>query len=755
MKLRFPHSILLPLLFSSALNSQLSTALAQGTTFTHQGQLFDNGSPANGVYDLRFAIYDLANGGNALAGPLTNSAVAVSNGQYTVTLDFGAGVFDGADRWLQMDVRAEGAAAFTPLTPRQPITPTPYAITAGGVTGNVSASQLTGTILPANIGAGTINSLMLADGSVTSIQLADGSVTSAQLADGAVTADKLETVVLPVSVFTFTNPAPESFDAFGSDVAAVGSNGVLIGARNDTSSGVEEAGAAYLFSLDGGLMATFTNPMPASGDLFGSAVAAVGIDRVLIGAQAGDAAVADAGAAYLFDLAGNLITTFTNPTPESTDAFGARVAAVGTDRVLISAIFDDAGAADAGAAYLFDTNGVLLTTFTNPAPSAGDAFGTSLAALGTDRVLVGAYLGDGAITDDGLAYLFQTDGVLLTTFTNPVPAFEAAFGFSVTAVGADRVLVGAPADSSLTTNAGVAWLFDTNGTAVAVFKNPTPAVGELFGYAVAALGPDRVVIGAIQDDLGAQDSGAAYVFDLRGTLLATLPNPTPAVFDAFGASVATIGTDRVLVGASSDNTREESAGAAYLFTLDGVAPGVFSAGVGPNSITAVNLTDGSVGASKLDAGIGLWTAVGTNIHRLRGWVGVGTANPIANLDVRGGGRFTSMQIGPGSDDPAATLDVRGSVRLGLNSSVFNRIQAGSFTVGPGNPGVNTLTVNFPSPFAGPPMVHLTSRGSDVDDTFVVTARDVRRSDFKINIYRVDMPGSNWVQSLVVDWLAWQ
>jgi hypothetical protein len=495
--------------------------------------------------------------------------------------------------------------------------------------------------------------------------------------------------------------------------------------------------------------------MPASGDLFGSALAAVGTDRVLIGAQSGDTAVTDAGAAYLFNLAGNLITTFTNPTPEATDAFGIRVAAVGTDRVLISAIFDDAGAADAGAAYLFDTDGVLLTTFTNPAPSANDAFGTSLAALGTERVLIGAYLGDGATTDDGLAYLFRTDGVLLTTFTNPVPAFEAAFGFSVTSVGTDRVLIGAPADSSLTTNAGVAWLFDTNGTALAVFNNPTPAIGELFGYAATTLDPDRVVIGAIQDDLGAADAGAAYVFDLRGTLLAVLPNPTPAAFDSFGGSVATIGADRVLVGASSDNTGAEDAGAAYLFTLDGVAPGIFSAGVGPNSITAINLAEGSVGTSKLDAGIGLWTALGTNVHRLQGWVGIGTANPLSRLHVSGSGRFTSMVVGLGTEEPPAMLDVRGSVRLGLNSTVFSRIQAGSVTHGPGNPGVNTLTVNFPSPFAGPPQILLTARGADVDDTFVVTARDVRSSDFKINIYRVDMPGSNWVQSLVVDWLAWQ
>ena len=38
---------------------------AQGTAFTYQGRLTDNGAPATGIYDLRFAIYDLDSGGSA------------------------------------------------------------------------------------------------------------------------------------------------------------------------------------------------------------------------------------------------------------------------------------------------------------------------------------------------------------------------------------------------------------------------------------------------------------------------------------------------------------------------------------------------------------------------------------------------------------------------------------------------------------------------------------------------------------------
>ena len=57
-------------------------------------------------------------------------------------------------------------------------------------------------------------------------------------------------------------------------------------------------------------------------------------------------------------------------TPAAGEIFGSSVAAMGTDRVLIGASYENTGATAAGAAYLFNTHGVLLTSFTNPAPAA-------------------------------------------------------------------------------------------------------------------------------------------------------------------------------------------------------------------------------------------------------------------------------------------------------------------------------------------------------------------------------------------------
>src|SRR5215470_521141 len=123
---------------------QLSTSFGQGSAFTYQGKLNDSGGAANGNYDLQFALFDAATNGNAVAGPVTNSPTVVSNGLFTVILDFGSSPFTGADLWLEIAARATNGA-FTVLSPRQKITATPYSVTARNVTGVLPGGGLSGT----------------------------------------------------------------------------------------------------------------------------------------------------------------------------------------------------------------------------------------------------------------------------------------------------------------------------------------------------------------------------------------------------------------------------------------------------------------------------------------------------------------------------------------------------------------------------------------------------------------------------------
>ncbi len=101
---------------------------AVSTGFTYQGRLTDAGNPAAGPYDFVFRLYDALTGGSQVGGIVTQGDVAVSNGLFTVSLDFGV-VFDGAARWLEIAVRP-GASndAYAILSPRQALAATPYAL---------------------------------------------------------------------------------------------------------------------------------------------------------------------------------------------------------------------------------------------------------------------------------------------------------------------------------------------------------------------------------------------------------------------------------------------------------------------------------------------------------------------------------------------------------------------------------------------------------------------------------------------------
>ncbi len=133
---------------------------AQTTAFTYQGQLNSSNAPANGLYDFRFRLFDVNS--NVVAGPLTNSPTGVTNGAFIVTLNFGATIFDGSDRWLEIAVRGYGDTnAYTALAPLQQITSTPYAIralnaaNATSLVAPLQGTNITGTIpatnLPSNV----------------------------------------------------------------------------------------------------------------------------------------------------------------------------------------------------------------------------------------------------------------------------------------------------------------------------------------------------------------------------------------------------------------------------------------------------------------------------------------------------------------------------------------------------------------------------------------------------------------------------
>ena len=139
-------------------------------------QLQNNGSLANGTYNLEFLLYTNSTGGVSVAGPVTTNGVVITNGLFTVAIDFGSTVWNGETNWLQIEVETNGGGSFTTLNPRQQVTPTPYAIfaetaNAAGLTGTVPSGDLS---LSGVSGSGlvSLNASQLTSGTVPDTRLA-------------------------------------------------------------------------------------------------------------------------------------------------------------------------------------------------------------------------------------------------------------------------------------------------------------------------------------------------------------------------------------------------------------------------------------------------------------------------------------------------------------------------------------------------------------------------------------------------------
>jgi hypothetical protein len=173
-------------LLLAVLASSVSEVLAApaGTAFTYQGRLKSGGQPANGNYDLRFTLYDAVSGGGQVGSPLTSAPVIVTDGSFTVLLEFGA-VFNGDARWLELGVRTNGSISpYGILSPRQPLTPTPYALYAPSA-GAAAAATTAGT---ANNFAGSLSGDVTGTQTTTVVARVGGQIAT-EVASGAVAAN--------------------------------------------------------------------------------------------------------------------------------------------------------------------------------------------------------------------------------------------------------------------------------------------------------------------------------------------------------------------------------------------------------------------------------------------------------------------------------------------------------------------------------------------------------------------------------------
>ena len=262
--------------------------------------------------------------------------------------------------------------------------------------------------------------------------------------------------------------------------------------------------------------------------------------------------------------------------------FGNAVAVSG-DTMVVGAQFDGTTASQAGAAFVFVFDGANWNQQARLLANDGavaDKFGSSVAISG-DTIVVGAFNANAPLSNGGAAYVFVRMGTTWT-FQQKLTANDGTaddeFGIAA-AIDGETIIIGADhADLPANSAAGAAYVFRRIGSAWTQTQRLSPTSGILaggddFGNAIA-MEFDRVVIGASHDDTPLTAAGAVYVFSADGggtySLEQKLSIGDGSNGDQFGFSVDIEGAT-IVGGAKEDTTvlGQTGIGAAYVFTYNG------------------------------------------------------------------------------------------------------------------------------------------------------------------------------------------
>jgi hypothetical protein len=157
-----PRHVLAQLAVLSVFLLAAHTSSAQSFPLIYQGRLTEAGSSASGTFEMEFRLFDVpeVGAGTQFGDAVVDSAVAVTDGVFKVSLTFDPASFDGSPRFLEVSVRPAGSSdPFSVLSPRQAVAPVPYAVHS------LNASQVDGVPLTGlvraqpngSVGIGTAN----------------------------------------------------------------------------------------------------------------------------------------------------------------------------------------------------------------------------------------------------------------------------------------------------------------------------------------------------------------------------------------------------------------------------------------------------------------------------------------------------------------------------------------------------------------------------------------------------------------------
>ena len=358
----------------------------------------------------------------------------------------------------------------------------------------------------------------------------------------------------------------------------------IISALQNDVNGLKDAGSAYIFSFNGfewtqQFMLTASDA--GMDDRFGYSVAIEG-DIVVVGAVGDDQAAEDAGSAYVFRFDGANWAEETKLTAsDATIGMGFSRVYISDETILVTAVLDDHvdpenPYCNAGSAYLFRYDGSKWIEETKL--TASDAACQSLFGISGDidgsTVIIGAYVDDEAAPNAGAAYIFNFNGIEWVEHQKLISSdaeLSTLFGTSV-AISDDLIVIGAVGDDDIATNSGAVYVYRLIGSKWIEEAKLTAFDGsseDLFGHSVAIDG-DVICVSAVTHTNGLSNAGSAYVFfrnEKEWDMIAKLTADIPTIADYFGSALAVRGTT-AMVSAVWDDDKSTNSGSVFVFNLD-------------------------------------------------------------------------------------------------------------------------------------------------------------------------------------------
>jgi outer membrane protein assembly factor BamB len=308
-----------------------------------------------------------------------------------------------------------------------------------------------------------------------------------------------------------------------------------------------------------------SNPNASFIDRYGSEVQSDG-NLFFIGAHLDNFMGMDSGSVYVYNATtGSLVRQLNGSNTTGAEHFGFSIAASG-NLMLIGSPNDTFGASRTGSAFFFNPNTGAELDYIGPSDDqAFQRFGNSLAVNSTIS-LVGAPLLDNPDGSVGAVYAFLNSTMKeLTIFRPPLPRGNVRFGASL-AMNESHFLIGSYGSSSPDdTFAGEVYVYSViTGLPTMLLTADIPGPASQFGQYVDLDGT-KAVVGAKTDNTFGEDAGAVYVFDIiSGDQLARIGSPDPHPQANFGSSVS-ISNGIIAVGADREDAAGESSGAVYTF----------------------------------------------------------------------------------------------------------------------------------------------------------------------------------------------